>query len=336
MKKFTTICLSVLLVLATSLFFTGCEEKEVLADVSEDDFITALPMSSELKATCEYAGTVETITYSTRSYALESLPENEGKELTLTKSAQIYLPYGYTSSKKYNILYLLHGTGDRYNYWLEKTGKQTRNVLDNLINEKKCSPTIVVCPEFYSIPEEYESYYESINLLTDDENADLWAMYFYEELRNDLIPAVESTYSTYAKGDVSLKSLQKSRDHRAFSGLSRGSKTVVNSGMMHCTDLFSYFGCFSGIWADFDDFKTAMTVDFADYKIKYWYNGTGTNDTVGDAKTNQTEFTKRALEELPDKFVDGENFNLTIIQDASHAYSAWLIDLYNSMLVFFR
>lgn len=335
MKKIATMCLSVILSAILSFCFSGCGDSK-LADVSEEDFITALPMSKTLTQSCEKSGTVETITYSTRSYALESLPENEGKELTLEKSAQVYLPYGYKSSKKYNILYLLHGTGGGYTYWLTDTGKQTKNVLDNLINEKLCAPTIVVCPEFYSIPEEYESYYSTINLLTDDENADLWAEYFYEELRNDLIPAVESKYSTYANKDVSLSSLQKSRDHRAFSGLSRGSKTVVNAGMIHSTDLFSYFGCFSGIWNDFDEFKTAMTVTFADYKIKYWYNGTGTNDTVGDALTNQTEFTKRALEELPEKFKDGENFNLTIIGDGSHAYSAWIIDLYNSMLVFFR
>jgi enterochelin esterase-like enzyme len=339
-KIFSLVCiiLSCTLILSSSACSPQGKDGEVDEQINlvESSFLTSLPLANELKADCPNKGTVETISYSTRSYALESLPENEGKELTLEKTADVYLPYGYTSTKKYNILYLLHGTGDAYTYWLEDNGETTLNVLDNLIYENKCYPTIVVCPQFYSIPEGYDGYYDGMNLFLEDENADLWPLYFYEELRSDLIPAVESKYSTYASGDTSLSSLISSREHRAFAGLSRGSSTVVNSGMMHCTDIFAYFGSFSGIWADFDQFKEAMTQDYASYPIKYWYNGTGTSDTVGDAKNNQIEFTTRALEELPDKFKDGENFTLIVLKYGSHAYTSWIIDLYNSMQVFFR
>ncbi len=303
----------------------------------EVDFITMLPMAQDLQATCDEQGTVERMTYQTRSYALESLPENAGQELPMEKELLVYLPYGYDASASYDIVYLMHGTGDNQTYWLEKMGTTTRNVLDNMIKEGKCEPTIFVCPTYYSVPEGYPGYDLSTNdWMNSDPNADLWPMHFWQELRGDIIPAVESKYATYAEGDVSEENLIATRDHRAFAGLSRGSMTTVNSGMMHCADLFSYIGSYSGIWADFDDFKAALEGEFAEYDFKYWYNGSGTADTTGDAINNQTAFLEQVLAEMPDKFVDGENLAFIVFPGGSHAYNCWLIDLYNSMLVFFK
>ena len=303
----------------------------------EVDFITSLPMSQDLQAACDQQGTVERLTYSTRSYALESLPENEGEELTMEKELLVYLPYGYDETKQYNILYLMHGTGDNQTYWLEKMGTTTKNVLDNMIKDGKCEPTIVVTPTYYSVPEGYPGYDLSTNdWMNSDPNADLWPMYFWQELRNDIIPAVEAVYHSYADMNVEESNLIATRDHRAFAGLSRGSMTTVNSGMMHCLDLFSYIGSYSGIWADFNDFKAALEGEFKDYPVKYWYNGTGTADTVGGANENQIEFIDNVKEQMSDRFTDGENLALVIFAGGSHAYNCWLIDLYNSMLVFFK
>lgn len=58
--------------------------------------------------------------------------------------------------------------------------------------------------------------------------------------------------------NVSEENLQNTRDHRGFAGLSRGSKTTVNSGMMHCADLFAYIGSYSGAWADVEEFKKIL------------------------------------------------------------------------------
>ena len=303
----------------------------------EVDFLTSLPMSQSLQAACDQQGTVERMTYETRSYALESLAENEGKELPMEKELLVYLPYGYDESKQYDVVYLMHGTGDNQEYWLEKMGTTTRNVLDNMIKDGKCEPTIFVCPTYYSVPEGYPGYDLSTNdWMNSDPNADLWPMHFWQELRGDIIPAVEAEYSTYAGGDVSEANLIATRDHRAFAGLSRGSMTTVNSGMMHCADLFAYIGSYSGIWADFDDFKTALEGEFAEYEFKYWYNGSGTADTVGGAIDNQTEFIENALEQMPDKFQDGKNLAFIVFAGGSHAYNCWIMDLYNSMLVFFK
>ena len=59
------------------------------------------------------------------------------------------------------------------------------------------------------------------------------------ELRNHLIPYIDSHYSTY-----------NDRDGRAMAGLSMGGMQTINIGICECLDLISYFGAFSA--AHFD------------------------------------------------------------------------------------
>lgn len=299
----------------------------------ETKFITSLPMDHTLQAACEHQGTVETKSYETRSYTLEATDDSD-EEIKLTKNLEVYLPYGYDTSKKYNVLYLLHGTAEDETFWLSSNfGTTTRNVIDNMIESKKCDPFILVTPTYYSLTEPItneEDYYS-------EPHADDWPKYFYQELRNDIIPFVEANYSTYCDGDVSETNLVKTRDHRGFAGLSRGSMTVGISGFLHCLDIFSYFGNYSGIWTDFEEFKSTLNDEKnKDYDVKYWYNGTGTADTVGDANNNQKAFWDSAISEMPDRFVDGKNTCFINIPGGTHSYNCWIIDLYNSMLEFFK
>ena len=166
-----------------------------------------------------------------------------------------------------------------------------------------------------------------------DNPQNIWPVYFGQELRNNIIPTVESTYSTYARKDVSESNLVATRDHRAFSGLSRGSMTVARSGLTDNADIFAYFGNYSGIWQEFDTFKTALTQDYKDYPIKFWYNGNGKMDF---AKPNHDEFMDKVKAKMPDTFTDGENFAYVVLKDGAHIYKSWLVDLYNSLLVFYK
>ena len=166
-----------------------------------------------------------------------------------------------------------------------------------------------------------------------DNPQNIWPVYFGQELRNNIIPTVESTYSTYARKDVSESNLVATRDHRAFAGLSRGSMTVARSGLTDNADIFAYFGNYSGIWQEFDTFKTALTQDYKDYPIKFWYNGNGKMDF---AKPNHDEFMDKVKAEMPDTFTDGENFAYVVLKDGAHIYKSWLVDLYNSLLVFYK
>jgi len=137
---------------------------------------------------------------------------------TIQKHARVYTPYGYKKGDKktkYDVLYLMHGGGDKTTSFLTppQDWLPLRNVLDNLIAEGKMRPIIVVTPTFYD----------------DDENIgangmnDAIAMTrdFHTELQNDLIPTVEKAYNTYLEGTDSA-AVTKSRDHRAYGGFSMG------------------------------------------------------------------------------------------------------------------
>ncbi|MCI5529811.1 MAG: alpha/beta hydrolase-fold protein [Blautia sp.] len=233
----------------------------------EVPFFYDLESVTELEGECDQKGTVVSLEYETPAYAVnEILDTNQ----TMSKSVSVYLPYGYDETKQYNVLYLLHGTGGNDEYWLvnEKTGVPTCNVLDNMIAQGLCEPLIVVAPNYYSeikdkeyklsdeIVAEYAEEVQDPLLVTRN---DLWPEFFKEELRNQIIPLIESEYATYANGDVSEENLAATREHRALAGLSRGSMASVRSGLMANTDYIAYFGSYSGVWADFDKFKEILT-----------------------------------------------------------------------------
>jgi hypothetical protein len=301
----------------------------------ESETITALEQP------CTQQGTVVTLDYECPAYAVNEIL---GVDQTISKSVTVYLPYGYDESQQYDVLYLLHGTGGDNTYWLQgkKTGEPTCNVLDNMIQQGLCKPTIVVTPNFYSAVKgsEYKlsdetvvAYGQQINdsyLLCAN---DAWTQFFKYELRNDIMPLVESTYSTYAGGDTSEEGLTASRTHRAIAGLSRGAMTVARAGLMGNLDYFAYFGSFSGVWAEFDQFADDLdSSDYVGYPVLYWYNGNGTEDFSAE---NHIDFWNQVKEQMGSRFVDGENLCMVVKDGASHSYENWITDLYNAMLVFF-
>ena len=151
---------------------------------------------------CPEQGRVEELEYTTKAYA------TDGR--TVQKRALVYLPYGYSEEEEYDVLYLLHGTGDDEEYWL-RTYSYNKTMLDNLIYHGDIRPVIVVTPTWYVE-----------GVCEDDPDALTYS--FKDELKNDLIPAVEGAYSTYARS-CSREDLIASRGRRAFAGLSRGAWT---------------------------------------------------------------------------------------------------------------
>ena len=152
------------------------------------------------------AGVIEHIRYPSKDYFLA------GKEIT--KEANVYLPYGYSRDKKYNVLYLMHGIGgDEAEWGMVDEDSLVKRMMDNLIYYKEIEPFIVVTPNGRSTENcaregsDYNSFYV-----------------FGKELRSDLIPYMEAHYSTYAvEGDPSA-----SRMHRAMAGLSMGGMQTIN------------------------------------------------------------------------------------------------------------
>ena len=294
------------------------------------DFITTLGPFDALVATpSETPGRVETLSYTCHAYAIEATDGVDG--VMVDKAANVWLPGDYDPARSYSVLYRLHGTGGMQDYWLGEPvtgtddyhGELTANLLDAMHDQGLFGDVIVVAPTYYSIPGGYAIDNTFLGSMAGgDPYADAWPQHFWRELRDDIIPLVERTYPVIAD-----------RDHRGFAGLSRGSVTVISSGMMHCTDLFAYFGCFSGAWSDFDAFKAALEGEFAGYPVRFWYNANGTKDF---ALENHEEFVAQALKEMPDRFKDGENYAWVCFPGGEHAYNAWALSLHNCLLAFFR
>lgn len=238
----------------------------------------------------EGAGTVKSISYTAHD------SENGN---TYTKKANIYLPANYSEDKKYNVLYLLHGIGGDENEWgMYNDESKVKAIMDNLAYYGDIDSFIVVTPngkasESGSIPSFYN---------------------FGAELRNDLIPYIDSHYSTYAD-----------RDHRACAGLSMGGMQTINIGIGECVDLFSYFGAFSAAPTSNPASKTAELLADKDYPIHYFYNICGLQDGIAYWSASAAA---KNLPEVCDKFVDGENFMWQEL-DGEHNFDIWYLGFYN-------
>lgn len=131
-----------------------------------------------------------------------------------SKQALVYLPAGYSSQQKYNVIYLLHGSTETARDFYRDGDFQ--QLLDRLIANGQLKPSIVVFP----------TYYPDRSFVTSDYYRDnrLNRAFAQHELVADLIPKIEGRYSTYAKS-TTQEALRSSRQHRAFGGFSMGAIT---------------------------------------------------------------------------------------------------------------
>jgi len=143
-------------------------------------------------AASEQPGTVVRLDYTTDVYGD-----------TVSNWMNVYLPYGYDGSKQYNIIYFFHGTNEMQDSFIGD--ERVKNCLDNMIETGVAKPFIMVFPTYY---------YNYEERATDK-------VLFCDELRQDIMPLVESTYSTYAP-TADDAGFAASRDHRAMAGYSQG------------------------------------------------------------------------------------------------------------------
>ena len=129
-------------------------------------------------------GTLVELEYDT----YESMTYSE-KDLVIHKRAIVYLPYGYSEDIEYNVFYLMHGGWSDETTYLGTPDypSEFKNVLDNAMADGKILPMIVVCSTYNNESNTDSSSYSLALQLTDN---------YHNELINDLIPAVEGTYST--------------------------------------------------------------------------------------------------------------------------------------------
>jgi enterochelin esterase-like enzyme len=147
------------------------------------------------------------------------------KTVGKNRRAIIYTPPAYSKSKKYPVLYLLHGIGGDEKEWLN--GGHPQVILDNLYAENKIEPMIVVMPNGRATKDDSAKG----NIMAPDK-VQAFAT-FEKDLLGDLIPFIEKKYPVL-----------KDREHRAIAGLSMGGGQSLNFGLGNL-DQFAWIGGFS-------------------------------------------------------------------------------------------
>jgi len=165
------------------------------------------------------------------------------------RRARIYLPPGYTTSKKYSVMYLLHGIGGNEDEWYNNGAPHL--ILDNLIAAGKIEPFILVLPNGnasgYGVADGWEN--------------------FTRDLTESLIPYIENNYS-----------VKTDSKHRAIAGLSMGGGQTLNIGLTHL-DLFQYVGAFSSAPNTYPNNRLFPDNGAAARnKLKTFFISCGTND----------------------------------------------------------
>ena len=289
----------------------------------QTEHISTVP--EEYFAASDHAGQVVEITYDSYDYTDASQP-------AIQKTAYVYLPYGYDEADqdtRYDILYLMHGwtmtAGDFFN----ESQSGIVSILDHMIENGDIPPLIVVCATF-DAQNQSQSFSRSVEELS----------VFHNDLRENLMPYIESHYHTYADG-VTPEAFQASRAHRAFGGFSLGAVTTWYQ-FIYNLDYIQYFLPMSGdcwIMGTYGGrYYPVETVDYLenmlaeggygedDFRI---YQGIGTDDPIWGQTDSQIQemFTRSTF--------TPENLHYAIIQGGRHDMDACERYIYHALQDFF-
>lgn len=187
----------------------------------------------------------------------------------------VYTPPGYESSKeKFPVLYLLHGMGGDEDAW--PTLGRVAQIMDNLIEEGKVEPMIVVMPNGHTSNSAAPGFSEKgeykIEFFTPDVGSGDMESNF-----DEIINFVESNYRVI-----------KDKKSRAIAGLSMGGSHAMFISSFY-PNTFGYVGLFSAAYRINDKIKREVYDKFDenllkqkenDYEI-YWI-GMGEDDFLYD------------------------------------------------------
>ena len=221
----------------------------------------------------------------------------------------VYTPYGYeaSGSKRYPVLYLLHGGGGDENEWLN-LGRAAQ-IMDNLIAAGKTVPMIVVMPNSHvgmsAAPGENSRGYDgakSSRMVRTEPNA-------YEATFGDVMSFIEKTYRTIPD-----------RAHRAICGLSMGGgHTCVISA--NYPDKFGYVGLFSAAVSNYpaDRATSEMTRDFDKKLAKLFSYKPFYYIAIGDE-----DFLYQANKSYRETLLDPHGYKYTYAEsDCGHVWKNW-------------
>ncbi len=236
-------------------------------------------------------GTIDTIHYFSKTVG------NQRRSL-------IYLPPGYSKSKKYPVLYLLHGIGGDEKEWLNNGSPQV--ILDNLYSKNKIEPMIVVIPNGRAMKDD-----RAVGNIFDSAKVKAFTV-FEKDLLNDLIPYIQKNYSVYTD-----------REHRAIAGLSMGGGQSLNFGLGNL-DKFAWIGAFSAAPNTKTPEELVPDPGAAREKISLLFISCGANDGL-------IIFSRRTHDYLQKNHVP----HIYYIEPGVHDFKVWKNGLYMfSQLIF--
>ena len=170
----------------------------------KNDMPTTVPNGAEKSSQCK----VENKTYTCKF---------TGKQ----KKCNVILPPNYSSSKKYNVMYVLHGIMGSENDMVNGMGVQ--ELMTGLMSSGQAEEFIVVTPNMFT--SKTMSGPSGINQQTCAEYDN-----FLYDISDSLIPFIEENYS-----------VKSGREYRAITGFSMGGREAIYCGLMR-PDLFAYVG----------------------------------------------------------------------------------------------
>lgn len=316
-----------LLIIVASLFsFAGiacAQEVHMKNSRTIPEILEAVP--ADYREPADESGTLIRIEYETwESFTYEQHSQK------LTKAAWVYLPYGYDENTRYNIFYLSHGgwSNEETVLGTAENPSQLKYAVDHTIQDGRMVPMVLVCPT-YNNTGALDSWDYSLAIQLTDR--------FHNELLNDLIPAVEGKYHTWADFDTSKENLKTTRDHRGFGGFSMGSVNTWHT-FQYCLDYFRYFMPMSGNmgdgqWAD----AVVRASEWTDEDFFIW-TATGTEDFAASGFAYQISSMVNQYSRtfhLADNEADG-NISYRLYESGTHGPEASTQYTFNALMWFWN
>ena len=164
----------------------------------------------------------------------------DSKATATRRRVHVYTPPGYgASTKKYPVLYLLHGAGDNDAHWAALG--RANVIADNLLADGRMTPMVIVMTDGHA-------YRPQQNEQGGREKA---LKMFEDDLLGDVVPLVEKQYRVDA-----------TRERRAIAGLSMGGAQSLNAGLGH-PERFAWIGAFSAAVLGVDAKVAALAANAA-------------------------------------------------------------------------
>ncbi|MBO4452179.1 MAG: esterase [Bacteroidaceae bacterium] len=155
-----------------------------------------------------------------------SFPWYDSKLLGINRRLAVYTPYGYEDNpdRKYPVLYLLHGKGGDEETWLSMG--RAAQILDNLIEQGKAEPMIVVFPN--GNPTQQASQTLVLETACINTHSPEMANAYVKSLVTEIVPFIEKNFRADAQ-----------KSSRAIAGLSVGGAHAINASLLY-PDMFDY------------------------------------------------------------------------------------------------